>query len=431
MKFSEEKNLKKVYGKLKRYCAEHETAAAFFQDIESVKIRSLQDLTFQSDLSFFAEVHSILSIIISIISRPHLSNKGEDVILRADQVQGIHAEMLRKTLQDARLWKQKGQEMIPREVYYYQNTDNLRIYENIFIVKLIDRLENELNKYQIFYLSQIKNIEEETSNIFSNQKVEDAFLQLDQLMKKIRKIKGTYFYKDVSEVKRQEFMLHPTNILLKDSLYNHCYRFYKKLLSYGNETEWKKNLQLYYFFLLVQYLKKNQYRLSLRNKNSAIYVDHQIEFTLIHPQFRMKILSDFQDSRIELTIQHKKIDKVFGRHLLLVQDADSTVLLPETSLKKLQDSFDSISSISLWNIRQLTDEESTASFQPQNEMGMIETYCKDRLRCVKGSHFIYRRHCPVCKSGYLKVDDKITCLACHSSYALFEQDSLWFINIRR
>ena len=46
--------------------------------------------------------------------------------------------MFLKTMQDASLWKHnKDNEMIPEQVHYYQNVDELRIYENIFIMALI------------------------------------------------------------------------------------------------------------------------------------------------------------------------------------------------------------------------------------------------------------------------------------------------------
>ena len=142
MKIIEERYLKKEIKKLNQYSKEHRSFLDFFNNVDPVMDKTLQDLSFKSDLNFFKEIEFILSVITSIISHPHLVNKGEEIIVRADQANHVSTEMFNKTMRDATLWKENDQtDMVPEYVYYYQQIDELRIYENIFI----DFLFNHFN----------------------------------------------------------------------------------------------------------------------------------------------------------------------------------------------------------------------------------------------------------------------------------------------
>ena len=156
MKIIEERYLKKEIKKLNRYSKEHRSFLDFFNNVDPVMDKTLQDLSFKSDLNFFKEIEFILSVITSIISHPHLVNKGEEIIVRADQANHVSTEMFNKTMRDSTLWKENDQtDMVPEYVYYYQQIDELRIYENIFIVMLVKMIEQEINKYNEFYVSTI------------------------------------------------------------------------------------------------------------------------------------------------------------------------------------------------------------------------------------------------------------------------------------
>ena len=156
MKINEKLYLRKAILQIKRHARENNEAKAFYSKLNTLDIKSLQDLSFNNDLKFFKEINFILSVIISIISHPHISNKGEDIVLRSDQVHSLQNDMFKKTMMDAKLWKhKKNGEMIPEYVHYYQNVDQLNIYENKFIVMLIDLIENELAKFSDFYSTMI------------------------------------------------------------------------------------------------------------------------------------------------------------------------------------------------------------------------------------------------------------------------------------
>lgn len=71
MKVIEERYLKSEIRKLNKYSKENSSFLDFFNNIDFVMNKTLQDLSFKSNLNFFNEISFILSVIISIISRPH------------------------------------------------------------------------------------------------------------------------------------------------------------------------------------------------------------------------------------------------------------------------------------------------------------------------------------------------------------------------
>ena len=195
MRVKEEQFLKKTINEIKKFAKTNKDASSFYAALNDIEVLSLQDKSFNSDIDFFDKINFILSVITSIIVHPHISHKGENIILRADQVNSLQNDMFLKTMQDASLWKHnKDNEMIPEQVHYYQNVDEIRIYENIFIVMLINMISDELNKYKEFYSTMILTLNPENVLSTSDDNVEVAFDKIDRLLKRIRKIKQTYFY---------------------------------------------------------------------------------------------------------------------------------------------------------------------------------------------------------------------------------------------
>jgi hypothetical protein len=96
MKTNEERYLKEAIRNVKKFAKEYPTLSSFFNHIDEVKVRSLQDLSFKYDLKFFEGISRILSVIISIVTKPVLANKGEEVIVRATSAAKLTPEMFQK-----------------------------------------------------------------------------------------------------------------------------------------------------------------------------------------------------------------------------------------------------------------------------------------------------------------------------------------------
>ena len=193
-----------------------------FEKIDKESPISLQREAIASDRDYVKELTSLLNVIITIIHNPHIANKGEDVIVRIEQANALGTDEFRQVLLDSKLWKRHGAKMIPEEVHYRRYTDELRIYENRFIVYLIDLIERDLSAYSAFYLSMLPTLELDGKYLSAGE-VGDMIVALDVLKRKIQYLKGTYFYKAVSEGGILSGTIRPTNILTKDRLYKYSF----------------------------------------------------------------------------------------------------------------------------------------------------------------------------------------------------------------
>ena len=199
MKIIEEQNLQNAILQLNTYQKKFTKISEFYHNLDTLEIPSLQNLSFEKDNEFFDEVSLILSVIASIIAKPHLSNKGEDIILRAEQAGHLSNESFQKVLKDSSLWKEKSLEMVPEYVHHYQYTDDIKIYENLFIGMLVNLIDEELIKYYNFYLNLVPSIDLNNDySLVDTKNAEEALKKLDRLNRKIRYIKNTYFYKEGS-----------------------------------------------------------------------------------------------------------------------------------------------------------------------------------------------------------------------------------------
>lgn len=439
MKISEEKYLKAAIKEIKRYTKTHPTAATFYNDIETLNCKSLQDLSFHNDLAFFADCQFILNVIISIIAHPHLSNKGEDVVLRAEQVHSLTSEMFQKTIQDPQLWRNQNHEMVPAYVHYYQNVDELKIYENIFLIHLLSLIQEEISKYRDFYASMIKTVFDDTVLSSQTDSVQIAFEQLDLLSKKINKIKRTYFYKEVSKASLTLKSVHPTNILLKDRLYHHCYKFYKKLIAYQDKNSLNEDFSAYYYCLLFKTLKKNQFRLSIKNKGKDMLTNklgdvwmNQV-LTFYSKDFKIVMSRNHTYDGIHMQIQNRHIENSncnTSTHLLFF-DVYGFTHYNIAAVDKA--TYTTIESISLWNHILVDQDYKNVHTKVMNEHELMDYYFDSKLHQSKGSYRIYSTYCPVCKEKQISnTMELFQCSHCHSTYTFFNEDkSIWYLKLRR
>ena len=151
MKLSEERYLKKSIREIRRLAKEQLYINSFYSNLDVLSDKSIQDLSFTNDVKFFNSINFILSVITSIVVRPHIANKREEVIIRSDLVSSFPSESFKLTMQDPSLWKIKDFEYYPEYLHYFQNVDELNIYENRFICMVIDLIDEELRKMREFY----------------------------------------------------------------------------------------------------------------------------------------------------------------------------------------------------------------------------------------------------------------------------------------
>jgi len=439
MKNYEESYLKKAAIKIRSYAKDHCEIEDFYQKLSTFDVMSLQDLSFERDREFFGSISSILTVIASIAAHPYTLNKQEEVIVRSGTTNGLTDEAFRKTMTDSQLWKRHGREMIPEEVYYYQYYDELKTYENIFIVMLIDLISSELEKCRDFYISILKAIDYGSTklNVEMDQQ-EVAMQELMNTIHKVSKIKNTLFYRTVSKATNRPKTIVPTNILLRNQMYNTCYRFYKAMTTYDDEADINADLDLYFFFTIVKEMKRRGMWLRVENEENifrAGEMEIPSELVFSNAELSIKIARLSQSNVYRMEILDNE-DESSSAHILVITSDDtfSNVIEPDGSWEA-----DSVDYISIWHLASYENGEiNRSSIELMTEKEMVSKFIDSHHTVMFGSESLYSTYCPVCREQELNlINGRYVCGSCHSIYKILETKDekhphkIVFTNLRR
>ncbi len=446
MKIIEERYLKKEIRKLNKYSKENPSYLDFFNNIDFVMDKTLQDLSFKSDLDFFNEISFILSVIVSIIAHPHLLNKGEEIIVRAELAGHISNDMFQKTIRDSLLWKENNElNMIPENVYHYQQIDELRIYENIFIVMLVKMIELELKKYSEFYISTILTFNDQESLSINKDNSDIALEKMHLLSNRIKHIKNTYFYKEINKGDTRLRSIHPTNILLKDRLYNHCFKFYRKMITYSDKYSRLQDIRAFYYVQFVKVIKELGFEPLNANEITlkGIRKFKIPKVTFERDSFKLTIyqIDKYNGLILEVENTNLKTTKLRKSKHILLFDSKPNFTNDESSINQNEydfdySSYDTVEILSLWNLSYFDNVLTHLYHNPISENEMMKEWVTSKIKHAKGSKKIYSTYCPSCKSQNLinNEDGKIICENCNSKYTFYKEENIeciWFNRLRR
>ena len=389
-----------------------------YSKIDTRKFVSLQAEALLSDRDHLKELSSLLNVITSIISHPHIANKGEEVIMRVEQANALSNDEFRQVLQDSKLWKRHGARMIPEEVYYHQQIDELRIYENRFIAYLVDMVERELMSYSAFYLTKLPTMEENTKYLSSGD-IGDIIIAVDRLRRKIQFIKGTHFYKVVSVGKGISGKIQPTNILTKDRLYRYCFKFYRKFISHSDHETLSSYLRIYYVLCILKELSDRGFVLAEDAKKS----DRVLRIN------REELRVGFEIYDKNAVIVHVNVDGApEASHLLIFTEDANKVNAPSYDSSR----FSSVEVISLWELFAHEDEKSKIC---ASEISLVRSWLNSKLMTARIDRRIYEKYCPVCRARSVDFDGEVyRCGSCLSEYSFIggnDLEKVWFRKIRK
>ena len=441
MRIVEESYIKRTVAQLNTYAAEHNAYLDLYEDIASFAAEPLQDLSFKSDLAYFDQISFILNVITSIISHPHISNKTEDIILRAELVNTITPETFRETMQDYALWTFDGIRMVPENVHYHQNIDNLRIYENVFIVMLIKLIAAELAKYTDFYASLIETFRGQSELSLDENNVSVAMFRIQKMNKKIRYIQNTRFYKEINKEPTYLRVVHPTNILLKDRLYNYCFKFYRSLVTYPDKAALMHDFSLYYCTMLIRSLRKAGFEMA-EDYGNLIFDDNGCliipEMRFESAQYRARFEGYGENHGILFYIENKAISNLRTAnavHLLLFSPQSSFGDVADLAVAP--DAYTTVEAISLWNMAYVEKNILPIYQNPLSEQEVVDQWLAGKISESRASSDLYRTFCPACHKASVSVDDDDLrhCASCGSRFTFFRDEAgdekLWFLKLRR
>lgn len=476
MKIAEKATLCDYIDSVDLICEKFEDARNFYEHLDKVPDFSLQSTAYKSDMNFLQEVNKVLSIIVSIIAHPHIANKREDIIIRIEQAPQIQTDAFKRVLQDSSLWKNHKGKMLPEKVHHHQYVDQLKIYENQFIVLLVDLLDVELSKSNAFYLQKLPDVAP-GDNVFvkplhSSISQEDSAVAIkltENLKRKLRYIKNSFFYKVVSEGKGISGVIKPTNILLKDRLYRACYRFYLSFVRYQTDEALRQDLAKYASVMILKCFKKAGFKLNAitegkfrvpeglirkllkrgENTFNGVFVDNDesgeifvnrtiapffngATFVFENDYFLAECSYLAENSAISLQVKLKNNNTVTS-HVLLFDNGEKDIAF--TSLSD----FTSCELFSIWNSYAVEGEQVRLLKGDFNEIEMIDNWILSKFTVITGDKDIYSRYCPVCKAQSVSQDESgvCSCALCSTEYfAIDENDDsdivkFWLSKVRR
>lgn len=235
------------------------------------------------DFPWLEELEMVTEKIMAIASKPRTHIKVEKDVKKAEQAVKIDNNDIIETLKVPAYWKQKGERFLPEKVFTDIFEIEYAIYENRFIINLVDKMMLFLSQIVAQLYDQIKNVNKKfidahisladvdiiqdlagfdsvnytpiKSNRSQSAKEDNAKLLTTkdspyvEALKKIltcrsnvSHVRSTPFYKEVKKAKPlSDSDVHLTNMLAGDRTYAPCYDFYRKLLHLMvkniNETE--------------------------------------------------------------------------------------------------------------------------------------------------------------------------------------------------
>ncbi|MBQ5612452.1 MAG: hypothetical protein IIU88_01925 [Clostridia bacterium] len=442
MRIIEEGYLKRTVAQLNSFATGHKSYADLFADMESFETEPLQDLSFRTDLTYFEEIAFILSVISSIISHPHISNKGENIIIRTELASSVSPEMFQKTMRDPILWSFDGDRMIPEHVHYFQSIDDLRIYENVFLVMLVKLIAAELTKYQDFYTSLIETYHGQETLSLNENNVSVALSKIRVLNKRIRYIQNTRFYKEINKKPTTLRTVHPTNILLKDRLYNYCFKFYRSLVTYPEKEKLMHDFAVYYCMMLMRALSKKGFRPAKNNPQKLRFDGEKSlvipKLTFESPLYTVETELLEANRGLVLTVENKLVareENKRAKHLLLFSPQTSFADLNTVSASSYQ-GYRTVEAISLWNTAYVEEVILPLYRNPLSEQEVMSRWLSTKLSASRASAELYRTFCPACQKASVDCNDTDLriCTSCGSEFTFFRdaenQENLWFLKWR-
>lgn len=446
----EEKLLKSIISDIKRYTSEHTDDVSFYRDITDLQGLSLQRISIKSDLEYFEEINKLLSVISTIIVHPYIVNARETLIVRAEQSYGLTPEMFHDTVLDQKLWKDKNGVMTPEEVYYFQNVDDLKNYENRFVVHLINLVSAQLADYVKFYDFLVGTLVQGNILTQDNSALDKAYDRLSTLAKKVKRIKATYFYREVSKANTRFTRIETTNVFIHNRAYNSCYRFYLRNVTYGDEEARANDMAVYYFTRLLLALRACSFQIDeeYARQTPLLALDDRIkkpakndapkQENIVRPirftseNFNITLEGAHKYGGIFVTVEPKALKESKAKNLIVF---DSTISFEEVekNLGKYKKSgATAVDAVTLWDAAYVEDTIRSRNRGGVSENAMIMKYIEDKTRLIKASRQIYEAHCPACGGKDVRAigENTYCCPACDTHYT-FVDENIWFKKLRR
>ena len=420
----------------------------------------------EEEISHLNQLKTLLDKILSIFYRPHIKVENKEVLLRSELSGKLNHDSFLNTMKDARLWKEKQNEMVPEYVYSSETIDSIDTYENRFISMLVDVIQDELDERSCDSRPLIESIEEhyqlkevtfgehsfihdlrsksypyESFFLKGKDKRDEILLLNRKLQRRLRNLKSMLFYK-VNHGKMRNGNIMPTNILIHDPLYSYCYRYYVN--HYKNVATSVRRREILYLNYVSASLVKALLSLGLLDAVPYLFLDREeiLSFeslSFFHDPFTFSFSIDKENIAIRMDVSFGDDNKerhASSYYLIVrekyVKENEKNILLFKD---KIVNQYDQVILVTCKNVIRKYHDVLTFSFHDEGNMDLIYDLLSMASNLFEANGEVYSSLCPVCGKEKLIFDGKkFTCEECHSSYALVKMKSaslMWLMSFRK
>jgi len=464
---NESLNILKAFTRKLANCRYRVTASALVEYLNDGKFGYTFDKENQSivtnDCVFADDITKVVTYIRSVFRQPHVFLRKEDIVQNVSSASKMDNASLKESYKDSKLWKVQNGQVAPEYVHTYVQEENLAIYENRFVVYLLDLLLAEVDKKLSALCKSISSIHKNMGDaedgfsisnyidyadanggmpvLATNKEPKSATIaELLRAKKQLEMLQTKELYKACK--KAGDFNvagLKPTNIFMKDKDYNACYLFFLNYLS--KEPIVTSESKMYNGFVIVN--------LFSALVNAGFECDKEQEEILINTSANMKFdcvkfvkdpftvtLSLKADDEIEMTVTEIADNNTAKYAIKILSSAQTSKMEDFTSADSYAEKLMAEKSDDVLNVFLITDAEvakaknavfvSPAKADSNERLTNLIKFC---TFVVEGSQFIHTRFCPVCGSSLaVPSENDYNCVTCDSLYHLFNyasKDLIW------
>ncbi len=416
-----------------------------------------------NDCVFADDITKVVGYIRSVFRQPHVFLRKEDIVQNVSSASKMDNSSLKESYKDSKLWKVQNGQVAPEYVHTYVQEENLAIYENRFVVYLLDMLLEQVTKKLNALCKSISSIHKNMGGaedgfsisnyidyadandgipvLATNKEPKSATIaELLRAKKQLEMLQSKELYKACK--KAGDFNvagLKPTNIFMKDKDYNACYLFFLNYLS--KEPVVTSESKMYNGFVIVN--------LFSGLVNAGFECDKECEEVLINTSANMKFdcvkfvkdpfeikLSLKADDEIEMTVTEIADNNTAKYAIKILSGATADKMEGFTTADDYAAQLLEGKTEDVLNVFLITDAEavktknavfvSAAKADSNDRLTKLIKFC---TYVVEGSQFIHTRFCPVCGSSLAVPNgNDYGCVACDSLYHLFNyssKDLIW------
>lgn len=245
------------------------SSLSFVEIVDAIKNRTIElepldeDGTKIIDSDHIEEIKNTMQALINISNKPRSFIKSLEEKVPVELAKKINHKAIMTLSKDSNDWHSRTLLSVhPKNIVSDVNEETINLYENRFIISLIDKVGRLVNQAKVYYEQQKNAYSEKKANTAINEeyfyttksfplynsiakntdysssdsdyikKINEMMDIIEEIEKKLRIVRSTEFYTVLRRCRRVTDPIQKTNILMYDHDYNKAYKLWKTLAQF-------------------------------------------------------------------------------------------------------------------------------------------------------------------------------------------------------